>query len=36
MDKDNVNVEIIKDEPTPMKVDKKTETEIATEKGWFW
>lgn len=36
MDKDNVNVEIIKDEPTPMKIDKKTETEIATEKGWFW
>ncbi len=43
MDKDNVNVEIITDgseapqrEPTPMKVDRPTQTEIATEKGWFW
>lgn len=44
MDKDNVNVEIITDEPTPMKVDKPqvnsvkppTQTEIATQKGWFW
>jgi len=38
MDKDNVNVEIITDEPTPMKVDNKspTQTEIATQKGWFW
>ena len=38
MDKDNVNVEIIEDKETPMKVDKPTltETELATQKGWFW
>ena len=38
MDKDNVKVEIIEDKPTPMKVDYKslTETELATQKGWFW
>ena len=44
MDKDNVNVEVIEDKATPMKVDKSemnsvkplTQTEIATQKGWFW
>ena len=44
MDKDNVKVEIVEDKqsipsvkPSPMKVDKPlTETELATQKGWFW
>lgn len=31
MDKDNVNVEIIEDTATPMKVDRKTESN-----SWFW
>ena len=34
MDKDNVNVEVIEDKPSPMKVE--TQTEIATRNGWFW
>lgn len=33
MDKDNVKVEIIEDKPS---VKSLTETELATQKGWFW
>ena len=31
MDCDRVNVEVIEDKPTPMKIDKKIESN-----SWFW
>ena len=36
MDCDNIKVEVIEDKPTPMKIDTPIQTEIATQKGWFW
>ena len=35
MDYDKVKVEVIED-PSPMKIDTPSQTQIATHKGWFW